>query len=197
MTWVDVPLVFRPIAQQPPLAANLVVHTRANDKELAAALQKQIASLDANVPVGAIETMDDQFSRVLAYPRFRALVLGTFAGLALLLAGIGLYGVLAQSVAQRTQEFGVRLALGAGGGDVLRLVVRQGVVLTCAGLAAGLVIALGLTRFLSSLLYGVRATDPWIWCGVSLVLALVAVVATSIPAWRAARVDPMTALRYE
>jgi len=141
--------------------------------------------------------MDEQLSRVLAYPRFRALVLGTFAGLALLLAGLGLYGVLAQLTAQRTQEFGVRIAPGADRRDVLRLVIRQGMILTGAGFAFGLILAFGLTRPLTSLLYGIRTTDPWIWSGVSLVLLVVTLLAICVPAWRAARVDPMVALRYE
>ena len=197
MNWDEIPLVFRPMAQRPPSSATLVVRTADGQKQIGAAIQREIRALDASVPVGDLETMDEQLSRVLAYPRFRAVVLGTFAGLALLLAGMGLYGVLAQSTAQRTQEFGVRMALGADSRDVLSLVVRQGMILTSAGLAAGLIIAFALTRLLASLLYGVRATDPRIWFGVSFVLLHVALAAICAPAWRAARVNPMVALRYE
>jgi len=197
MNWDEIPLVFRPMAQRPPSSATLVVRTADGPKQIGAAIQREIRALDASVPVGDLETMDEQLSRVLAYPRFRAVVLGTFAGLALLLAGMGLYGVLAQSTAQRTQEFGVRMALGADSRDVLSLVVRQGMILTSAGLAVGLIIAFALTRLLASLLYGVRATDPRIWFGVSFVLLLVALAAICVPAWRAARVNPMVALRYE
>jgi putative ABC transport system permease protein len=197
MSWEAIPLVFRPIAQQPPSSATLVVRTAQDQMQIGAAMQKEIWALDSNVPAGEVQPMDQQLSRVLAYPRFRAIVLGTFAGLALLLAGVGLYSVLAQSTSQRVQEFGVRMALGAGRTDVLRLVIRQGMLLTGAGLALGLLLASASTRLLTSLLYGVRATDPWIWFAVSLALLLVALLAMCVPAWRAARVDPVIALRYE
>jgi predicted permease len=197
MSWEEIPLVFRPIAQQPPSSATLVVRTAQDQMQIGAAMQKEIWALDSNVPAGEVQPMDQQLSRVLAYPRFRAIVLGTFAGLALLLAGVGLYSVLAQSTSQRVQEFGVRMALGAGRTDVLRLVIRQGMLLTGAGLALGLLLASASTRLLTSLLYGVRATDPWIWFAVSLALLLVALLAMCVPAWRAARVDPVIALRYE
>jgi len=124
-------------------------------------------------------------------------VLGAFAGLSLLLAGLGLYGVLSEFVAQRTQEFGVRMALGAQVGDVVRLVVRQGIVLTSMGLAAGLTASLFLTRFISALLFGVKATDLPTLVMVSMLLIAVALLATFIPARRAARSDPMVALKYE
>ncbi len=197
MTWEEPPLVFQPVAQRPPSSATLVLRTAQEQPEIASAIQKELRTLDSNVAVGDVQTIQARLSRVLAYPRFRATILGTFAAIALLLAGVGLYGVLAQSTAQRTQEFGVRMALGADRRDVLGLVIRQGIILTAAGLAAGLVLAFGLTRLLAGLLYGVRATDPWIWCGVAFVLLWVALLSVCIPAWRAARVDPMTALRYE
>ena len=149
------------------------------------------------MPVGEIQTMDERLSRVLAYARFRASILGAFAGLALLLAAVGLYGVLSQLTAQRTQEFGVRMALGAQRRDVLTLVVKEALALTAAGLAIGLLCALVLTRFLSSLLYGMQYTDPLTLAAVSLLLIAVASIATAIPARRAAKVDPMVALRYE
>lgn len=197
MTWEDIPMVFRPISQDPPSSASLALRTPSRLLALGVAIQRQIAALDRSVPVGDVQRMNAQLSRALAYPRFRALVSGTFAGLALLLAGVGLYGVLSQLIAQRTQEFGVRMALGAQKRDILALVIRQGMLLTIAGLAAGLAVALCLTRFLSSLLYEVTATDPWTLAAVSLLLIGVAVVAVSIPARRAASVDPMVALRYE
>ncbi len=197
MAWDEIPLVFRPISQDPPASASLVLRAVNGDLALGAAIQKQIAAIDQSVPAGEVQTLKERVSRTLAYPRFRAVVFGTFAGLALSLAGVGLYGVLSQLTGQRTQEFGVRMALGARKQDVLALVMRQGMLLTGAGLAAGLTLAFGLTRFLSSLLYGVKATDPWILAGVSLLLLLIAFLATYLPARRAARVDPMIALRYE
>lgn len=197
MTWEELSMVFRPISQDPPFSASLVLRTPRDGSALGVAMQKQIATLDRTVPVGEVQTIDAQLSRALAYPRFRAVVLGTFAGLALLLAAVGLYGVLSQLITQRTQEFGVRMALGAQKRDILALVIRQGMMLTVAGLAAGIAVTLLLTRFLSSLLYGVTATDPWTLAGVSLLLMAIAVLAVSVPARRAAKVDPMVALRYE
>ncbi len=197
MAWEDLPVVFRPASQNPPVSGSLVVRAAKNEAALGPEIQKQIAALDSSVPVGQVETMNGRLSRVLAYPRFRAMVLGTFASLALLLAAVGLYGVLSNLAAQRRREFGVRMALGARKWNVLALVIRQGMLLTTAGLMAGLLIAFGLTRFLSSLLYGVKATDPWTLAAVSLMLVLVALLATCLPAWRAANVNPVVALRYE
>jgi putative ABC transport system permease protein len=197
MSWDEIPMVFQPVAQQPPSAVTLLLRTAAGARQAGTAMQKYIRELDSNVATADPQTMNDELSRVLAYPRFRAVVLAAFAALALLLAGLGLYGVLAQSTAQRTREFGVRMAIGARRRDVLAVVVRQGMLLTCAGLAAGIALALGITRLLSGLLYGVRAGALWIWCGVSLVLLAVALLATILPAWRAARVDPVISLRYE
>ncbi len=198
MTWEDIPMVFRPISQDPPFYASLVLRTLRHDEAtLGLAIQKQVAAVDASVPVDDIQNMNAQLSRALAYPRFRAVVLGTFAGLALLLAAVGLYGVLSQLIVQRTQEFGVRVALGAKKRDILALVIRQGMLLTFAGLAAGLAVALSLTRVLASLLYGVTATDPWTLAGVSLLLIAVAMLAVFLPARRASKVDPMVTLRYE
>lgn len=197
MTWEEIPLVFRPVSQSPPSSASLALRTARDEIALGTAIRKQISALDRNVPAGEVQTMDAELAHVLAYPRFRASVLGSFAGLALLLASVGLYGVLSQSIAQRTQEFGVRMALGAQKSDVLALVIRQGMALVSAGLAAGVIAALWLTRFLSSFLYGVTASDPVIIAGVSLLLILLALLATYIPARRAAITDPMVALRYE
>jgi predicted permease len=197
MTWEEVPTAFRPVAQDPPTSGSLLLRTASDNLAIGADIQKQIAAIDSNVPVGEVQSMDQRLSRVLAFPRFRAAVLGTFAALALLLAGVGLYGVLAQLIAQRTREFGVRMALGAQKRDVLTLVIRQGLTVTVAGLIAGVVVALSLTRFLGTLLYGVRPTDPWTLALVSLVLLLTALLATWLPARRAAKTDPMVALRYE
>jgi len=141
--------------------------------------------------------MDELASESLAPQRVVTLLLGVFAGVALILAAVGIYGVVAYSAGQRTHEIVIRMALGARRADVLRLVVGQGIVLTLLGVGAGLIAAFGLTRLMSSMLYGVRPTDLVTFAVVSLVLAGVAVLASYIPARRAARVDPMVALRYE
>lgn len=197
MAWEDIPFVFRPLSQAPPFGVSLVLRTPKDEAALGAAVRKQVAAIDPSVPVGQAITMNQQLSKRLAYPRFRAIVLGAFAALALLLAVVGLYGVLSQSIAQRTREFGIRMALGAQRGDVLALVIRQGMLLTIAGLAAGLAAALVLTRFLSAFLFGIKPTDPWTMAAVSLLLLLVAFLAIWIPARRAAKTDPMTTLRNE
>jgi predicted permease len=197
MDWEENPMVFRPLSQDAPPHVYLTFRTLTDSAAPAASIQKQIAALDDGVPIGEVQTMNERLSRKLSYPNLRAIILATFAGLALLLAAIGLYAVLSQLIAQRTQEFGVRMALGAQRNDLLRLVIREGMVLTFAGLAAGLAIALSLTGLLSSLLYGVKATDPLTLAGVSLLLVLVTLFATYLPARRASRVDPMVALRYE
>jgi len=196
MKWEEIPTVFLPMDQQPTASCALVLHTN-HVAGVAGIIEKDVRRFDPNVAVGEVETMDDRVAHVLAYPRFRATVLAIFAGMAVLLAAVGLYGVLAQSTAQRTQEFGVRMALGARRRDVLGLVIRQGMLVACAGLVVGLVLARAITTLLAGLLYGVRASDPWLWLAVSGALLAVAFAATFLPAWRAARVDPATSLRYE
>jgi predicted permease len=197
MSWEETPTVFRPLSQDPPSRVYLTLRTLTDRPAPAAAIQRQLAALDNNVPIGEVQTMNQRLSRKLSYPNLRAIILAAFAGLALLLAAIGLYAVLSQLIAQRTQEFGVRMALGAQGIDLLKLVIREGMVLTFAGLAGGLMIALSLTGLLGSLLYGVKPTDPLTLAGVSLLLVVVTLLATYIPARRASRVDPMVVLRYE
>ncbi len=139
--------------------------------------------------------MDEWVAESVARPRLTALLLGAFAGLALLLGAVGVYGVIAYTVGERTREIGLRMALGAGVGDVVRMVVRQGALLAAAGIGAGLLASLAATRALAGLLYGVTATDPLTFAVVPVLLAAVALLATWLPARRAARVDPMTALR--
>jgi putative ABC transport system permease protein len=197
MSWKETSIVYRPVNQDPPSHLYLVFRTPAGRIAPLATIQKQIAALDNNVPIGEVQSMHERLSRSLSYPHLRAIILATFASLALLLAAIGQYAVLSQLIAQRTQEFGVRMALGAQSSSLLKLVIREGMVLTLAGVAAGLTIAASLTGWLSGLLYGVQATDPLTLAGVSLLLVLVTLLATYIPARRASRVDPMVALRCE
>jgi len=142
-------------------------------------------------------TMDDVVAEANAEPRFEMALLGVFAGVALLLAAVGIYGVMSYSVERRTHEIGIRISLGASRTDVLKLVVRQGMVLALAGSAAGIVGALLLSRLMTKLLYGVLPTDPLTFTGVAVLLTLVALAANYLPARRATRVDPMVALRYE
>lgn len=197
MAWEDIPLVFRPVAQDPPLRGSLVLRTFGDEIAVGGALQQQITALDSSVAMGEMEPLNKRLAKLFAYPRFRAAVLGAFAALALVLAAVGLYGVLSHLTEQRMREFGVRLALGAQKRDLLGLVIRQGLLLTGAGLAAGLILGLGLERVLNGLLYEVKATDPWTLAAVSALLLVVSLLATWLPARRAARVDPMVTLHYE
>jgi ABC-type antimicrobial peptide transport system permease subunit len=156
-----------------------------------------VRAVDPEQPIYGVRTMEQELAREIAPRRFSATLLGSFAALALLLAGTGLYALIAYLVAQRTRELGIRVALGAGRGAVLRLVLREGVVLVLAGVALGLAGAFALTRVVASLLFGVTTTDPATFVVVPLALAAVALLASWVPARRAAGVDPMVALRAE
>jgi putative ABC transport system permease protein len=153
--------------------------------------------VDPSIPVTQVRPMSEVLSVSLAAQRFNTLLLCVFAGVALLLASVGLYGVLAFSVAQRTREIGIRMALGAQAGDVLRLVLRQGLALSVLGVAVGICASVAGTRVLRGLLYGLAPTDPATFTAVALLLLVVALVACLIPARRALRVDPVVALRHE
>jgi putative ABC transport system permease protein len=153
--------------------------------------------MDADAPLYDIRTLEDYLALDLGRARFQTVLFSWFAGIALLLTAIGLYGVIAYGVAQRTHEIGVRMALGASRQDVLRMVLNRGMVLTVAGVAIGIVSALGLARFIESLLYEIPPRDPLTYAAVCVTLGAVASLASYIPALRATRVDPMVALRYE
>ena len=197
MAWVESPAVFQPLAQHPQDRISIALRTSGDQASIGRAIEREIAAMDGEIPVNGVETLEHDVAQLLAYPRFRAVLFGGFAGFALLLAAIGLHGILQQFVVQRTQEIGVRMAIGARTLHILRLVASQGGLPVAAGLVIGLLSAAALSRYLSSLLYGVQPGDPFTYAVVALTLILTAAVAIAIPAVRAARVDPMVALHYE
>jgi putative ABC transport system permease protein len=189
---------YEPYAQLgAPLSLRIAVRGQGDPAGLAADVRTAVWSLDRQLALGDVRTMDQVIRRSTASRRFSLVLLGSFAALALVLAAIGIYAVLAYSVARRTHEIGVRVALGARRGDVVRLVLGQGLRVTAIGIVFGVAGALVLTRFLQSLLYEVRPTDPPTFVGVLLLLVTVSAAASYLPARRAVRVDPMVALRYE
>ena len=192
-----VPLVYLPVTQDYAPAATLQVQTTGKPEPVIAGVRVQIQSLEPNLAITNVQTIGQIIDQGLWAPEMGAALLTVFGGLAMILAAVGVYGVLAYSVTQQTREIGIRMAMGAERRDVLGLVVGQGLKLTGAGLALGFLIALGLTRQLSSLLFGVSAYDPLTYGGVTLILVMVALLACYIPARRATRVDPLVALRYE
>jgi len=191
------PFLFVPLLQDYDGSATLIVRTGESPATVAAALPGRLATLEARVPVFDVKTMDEHLRFALLPARLAASVLGLFGIVALLLAGLGLYGVMSYLVSQRSREMGIRIALGARPGDVVRLVVGQGMRLTVLGAVGGLVSAFGLTRLVAGFLYGISPTDPWTFAAVTLVLAGVALLACLLPARRAAAVDPNVALRFE
>ena len=191
------PQVYTPFAQNPFIFGTLVVRTRVEPLGLAQKVKEAVWSVDPEQPVWKVRTVEYLLQRNIGDRRFIMTLMAGFASLAMLLTALGIYGVISYTVAQRTHEIGVRMALGAQAGDVLRLVLRQGMRLTVVGVGAGLVAAFAITRLMSGMLYGVSATDPATYAGVALLLALVALCACYVPARRATKVDPMTALRYE
>jgi putative ABC transport system permease protein len=191
------PVAYLPITQEVSLIATLQVRTIGKPEAALATVRSAVQSLDSNLAITNVQTIHEIMSQGLWAPRMAAALLTLFGGLALILAGVGVYGVLSYSVNQQRHEIGIRRALGAQGGDVLRLVVGQGLRLALAGLAVGLVLAGFFARLLVSLLFGVSATDPWTFLGVAAVLLVVALFACYVPARRATTVDPLIALRYD
>jgi putative ABC transport system permease protein len=191
------PTVYWPHPELVMSEMTVVVRTENDPLTLVSAVRNELQQMDPEQPMAAIATMDQLLSGSLSRSRFTMLVLGVFAALALVLACVGIYGVIAYSVTQRIQEFGIRMALGANRHDVFRLVLGQGTRLTLLGIGLGIVAALIVTRLMATLLYGISATDPLTFVAVALLLALVALAACYIPARRATRVDPIVALRYE
>jgi putative ABC transport system permease protein len=191
------PDFFATYSQTSPTGLSFVIRSAVEPEQLAAAAREAVRQIDPQQPVTEVRALEQVVYETIAQPRFNLLLLGAFAGVALLLAAAGIYGVLSYTVTQRTQEIGVRLALGARAGDVLRLIIGQGMKLALLGVGLGLAGALALTRWLENLLFGVNARDPLTFALLALMLVAVALLACWIPARRATKVDPMVALRRE
>ena len=189
--------MFVPWSQSPAPTLNLAVRTQAELAGAGATLRRAVTAIDANLPVFEVSTMDERLFESVAQPRFRTALLGVFAALALVMSVVGLYAVVAFSVAQRTHELGIRVALGAQRRDVIGLVLGQGLKLVGIGIVIGLGGAWALTRVLTTLLYEVKPTDHLTFLAVPVLLVAVSILACWLPARRAAGVDPITALRYE
>lgn len=177
--------------------AYVILRGRADPRTLVSAVRSKLEAIDPTIPLAKVETMDAVMSEAESQPRFLTLLLSLFSGVALVIATVGIYGVISYAVARRSKEFGLRMALGAQPGNVLSLVMKQGAALTLVGVIVGVGAALGLTRLMATLLFGVQPTDPVTFLSVSAILAAVALAASYIPALRATKVDPMKALRYE
>ena len=177
--------------------ARLVVRTKQDAASLGSAIRKIVSEYSPDSVVPKLETMDMLIDRSLSGRQNNVMLLGIFSGIALLLAAVGLYATMAYIVAQRTQEIGVRMALGADAGDIRTMMVREGALLALAGIGIGLVTALAAARVVSSMLYGVTYRDALTYAASASLLLLITLVASYIPAWRASRVDPMTALRCD
>jgi len=189
--------MYLPYQQSPWMSMTLVVRSNSAAQPLVSAVREKISELDRDLPMTGIQPMQKVVSVSVGQPRLITGLVGTFAGFALLLAAVGIYGVMAYSVSQRSHEMGLRMALGAAPRDIFRLVVGQGMRLVLAGIALGFLASLGLTRLMAALLFGTSANDPVTFAAVAFLLIAVALAACYIPARRATRVDPLVALRYE
>jgi putative ABC transport system permease protein len=191
------PTVYWPYPELVMSGMTILVRTANNPLATASAARSALQQLDPEPPLAGVATMDQLLADSLSRSRFTMLLLGIFSAVALVLAAVGIYGLIAYSVTQRTQELGIRIALGAQRRDVLRLVLGEGARLTLLGLALGVLAALAVSRLLATMLFGISATDPVTFAGVVALLAIVALLACFIPARRATRVDPIVTLRYE
>ncbi len=191
------PAYYIPASQAPLADMTVLVRTQNDPRSLIPALRQAVWSIDPNQPIATVNTLENIVAESISQPRLNMILMGLFGGLAMLLASVGIYGLLSYSVTQRTQEMGIRMALGAQGGDVLRLVLKQGLALALVGEAIGLIGAFVATRFIRGLLFGVAPTDAMVFVGVAGVLTTIALFACYIPARRATKVDPLVALRCE
>ena len=189
--------VYESFAQMPRGGSGFLLRTSVEPGTLAAAVRREVQALDPEQPVTGIATQEQLLAEAVSLPRFRTMLLSLVSGLALVLASVGVYGVMSYTVARRRQEIGIRMALGAGRADVVRMIVKGGLKLAALGVTAGLVGAYAATRLLKGLLFGIEATDPQTYVATAVILVLVALLACCVPALRAARVDPISALRYE
>jgi hypothetical protein len=187
--------VYIPFAQSPPSSALLAVRTESDPLRFVGAVRAEALAIDRNQPIAAVKTMEDLVEEEVGPRKLTVMLLASFAGVALLLAVVGIYGVISYSVAQRTQEMGIRRALGAQPADILRLVMGQCLGLTLAGIATGIAGALALTHVMKTLVFQVSTTDPATFVSVAVLFLVVALAASYIPARRATRIDPMAALR--
>jgi putative ABC transport system permease protein len=194
----DTPEVYLSSSQIPMDSMSIVARTSiSNPTAITSAVRNELAAVDRNIPLVRVRVFEEYLSRALARPRFNAMLLSIFAGTALLLTAIGIYGVMAYSVSQRTNEIGIRIALGAGKNSIFRLIVGQAMTIVALSVVAGIVGAFAVTRLLSSLLFGVGASDPGTFAAIVLLVSAVAFIAAWVPARRATRVDPIIALRAE
>jgi len=192
------PELYLPFTQMPMNGMTLFLRTKGgNPADLARSLRSEVLAIDKNQPLFDVKTLDQRVMQSIAASRSLMFLFSGFALLAMVLAIVGIYGIISYSVSQRTREIGIRMALGARAGDVLRMVLKSGMMLVLAGVAIGVAGALALTRFLATLLFGVTPTDTLTFVGVSVVLIAVALIACLVPARRATKVNPLEALRYE
>ena len=189
--------VYLPYFQNPVGSATLIVRAEKDPAALSASIRQAVKAVDLEVPVYSVRTLAEIVSDSTAQRRLAVMLITVFAAVALLLAAVGIYGVMSYAVAQRTQEIGIRMALGAERRDILRMVLRHGGLMAVIGIGLGVTVALGLARLITSLLFQVSATDPPTFSVVPVVLIAVALLACYIPARRATRVDPLVALRYQ
>jgi putative ABC transport system permease protein len=189
--------VYVPYQQVTDRRMTLTARTSTDPSGLAAAVRARVKEIDPDQPVTDVRPMTEVIARSVWQPRLYAILFGVFAAVALVLATVGIYGVMSYAVSQRTHEIGIRMALGAQARDVLKMMLGQGLLLALVGVVIGLAAAFALTRLMATLLYSVSATDPTTFAAIALLLMGVALLACYIPARRATRVDPMTALRYE
>jgi putative ABC transport system permease protein len=191
------PTIYRPVSQESVSSMTLIIRTEPDPLTLAASVRSAIAAVDPTIPVLTLQSVRQGLTESVRTPRFNTILLTAFAALALLLAAVGVYGVIAYAVKQRTQEIGIRMALGAAPVQVLRAVIGEGLTLALMGSTLGIAGGLGAMRLIAQFVYGVRTTDPLTFTVVASVLVIVAAAASYVPARRAAAVDPLIALRYQ
>jgi putative ABC transport system permease protein len=192
-----VPFLQDPVFPTYQRSMTIVARSKSDPSAIAGPLRAAVTSVDKSLPVYALKPMTENLHDSLARRRFNLILLSVFSGVALLLAGVGIYGVISYGVTQRTHEMGIRMALGAKPRDVLTLVVRQAMVLALGGVGIGLLASLALTRLMKGLLFSVSVTDPMTFAAIALLMTLIALLACLIPARRATKVDPLVALRFE